>query len=79
VDPARFALLGAEGSGAYGDLDLDPVTGQWSYLLRNSAANVQALNDAEMVTDVFDIYSQDRTATVQISINIYGLSDFSFG
>ncbi|WP_431305663.1 FG-GAP-like repeat-containing protein [Sediminicoccus sp. BL-A-41-H5] len=75
VDAARFALLGAEGSGTYGDLDLDPVSGQWTYLLRNTAANVQALNDAELVFDTFDIWSQDRTASVQISIGIAGASD----
>ena len=61
-------------AGLHGTFSID-AAGQWTYNLNNAAANVQALNTGESVTDSFTALSQDGTASQVVSVNILGAND----
>lgn len=57
-------------AGVYGDFTFD--AGAWTYVLRNDAANVQALTSADTVFDSLVVTSLDGTATEIIRVSIAG-------
>lgn len=53
----------------YGTYSID-AAGNWSFHLDNNNATVQALNDGDVLTETFTVYTADGTAqTVTITIN----------
>ncbi len=58
----------------YGTFSVD-ASGAWSYALNNAANNVQALVAGQMVTDTFDVVSEDGTASQAVTITISGTND----
>jgi len=65
--PATF--LAASASGTYGDFVID-AAGAWTYTLRNSDANVQALTSAQHPQETFTVTTADgTTSTVTITVN----------
>jgi VCBS repeat-containing protein len=63
-------------AGEYGRFTID-ASGNWQFTLDNTAANVQALNTGDKVTDSFTVTSHDGTATQTVSVDIAGLNDNS--
>jgi large repetitive protein len=61
-------------AGAHGAFNID-ATGQWTYTLDNAAADVQALNTGESLTDSFTVLSLDGSASQVVTVGINGLSD----
>ena len=59
--------------GIYGKFSIDAL-GSWTYALNNNAANVQALNTADHVSDHFTVLSQDGTSK-DVTISIDGKSE----
>ena len=59
-------------SGTYGSIAL--VNGTWTYTLYNTAANVQALDAGEQVTDSFTFTASDNTTQV-VTVTINGSDD----
>jgi VCBS repeat-containing protein len=56
-------------AGTYGSFSMG-TNGNWTYALNNNAANVQALNTSDHVSDHFTVLSQDGTSKeVTISVN----------
>jgi VCBS repeat-containing protein len=70
-DQSEFGAIGSL-AGQYGDFLFDSDTGEWSYLLRNADANVQALNTGDVVYDTLDVASLDGTGTATITVTING-------
>ncbi|UVE18757.1 retention module-containing protein [Pseudomonas sp. LS44] len=65
--PAAFNA--ASVSGSYGDFSINSA-GAWTYALRNSDANVQALKSSENPVESFTVSSADSTAhTVTVTVN----------
>ena len=65
--------------GQYGDLTL-AADGSYSYVLSNSAANVQALGRSALVTDAFAYTVQDnaldnKTASASLTVTVQGTND----
>lgn len=61
-------------SGTYGSFSIS-AAGAWTYSLNNNAANVQALTNADVVTDSFTVTSQDGTATQTVVVTVNGADD----
>ena len=59
-------------TGTYGSIAL--VNGTWTYTLDNSAANVQALDAGDQVTDSFTFTASDNTTQV-VTVTINGADD----
>ena len=59
-------------TGTYGSIAL--VNGTWTYTLDNTAANVQALDAGEQVTDSFTFTASDNTTQV-VTVTINGSDD----
>jgi VCBS repeat-containing protein len=58
-----FAVTNAAAhAGTYGDFTFDAASGAWTYTLRNSAANVQALTGSDVKTDKMTVTSADGTS-----------------
>ncbi|WP_048707778.1 tandem-95 repeat protein [Microvirga massiliensis] len=56
--------------GTYGTFSFDHITGEWSYVLDNTSAAVQALGQGEARQESFTVRSIDGTpATVVVTIN----------
>ncbi|MCG2586904.1 VCBS domain-containing protein [Massilia sp. TS11] len=62
-------------AGTYGDFSFDTSSGAWTYTLRNAAANVQALNAGDSVTDSLVIKSLDGSASQTIQVAIAGTNE----
>jgi len=62
-------------AGTYGTFTFNATTGVWGYTLSNSAANVQALNAGQVVTDTLMVKSIDGTASTNIIVTIDGTND----
>ncbi|WP_315831151.1 VCBS domain-containing protein [Bradyrhizobium prioriisuperbiae] len=62
-------------AGSYGTFTFDATTGQWGYALSNTATNVQALTDGQVVHDTLTVKSADGTATQVIDVTITGTND----
>lgn len=60
-------------AGIYGALSLS-AGGQWTYVLNNASAAVQALTAAQTVAEQFTVYSVDGTAQV-ISLTVTGADE----
>jgi VCBS repeat-containing protein len=69
-DPGNASL-----AGIFGDFTFDAATGEWTYALDNSAANVQALGGKTLVQDSLVVTSYDGTASETITVNITGDND----
>ncbi len=61
-------------AGAHGAFNID-AAGQWTYTLDNAAADVQALNTGESLTDSFTVLSLDGSASQVVTVGINGVSD----
>ncbi|GAL35776.1 T1SS secreted agglutinin RTX [Vibrio maritimus] len=69
--------------GQYGNISIDPQTGEWVYTLNNNNPTVQGLKgvDSETLTDTFtvtvkdDSGQSDNTATQTITVTIKGTND----
>lgn len=60
--------------GTYGSLTL-ASTGEWTYTVANSTAEIGALGADDTLTDTFTATSEDGTATQDIVVTIQGTSD----
>jgi VCBS repeat-containing protein len=69
------AVSGSALHGTYGNFTFDGSTGAWSYTLRNSDANVQALNSGQQVSDSLTVSSIDGSASETIQITVNGLDE----
>jgi len=58
-------------AGSYGSFSVT-AAGSWTFQLANGAANVQALNQGQSVSDTFTVTSQDGTAQRIITITVNG-------
>ncbi|MFZ4409274.1 MAG: VCBS domain-containing protein, partial [Paracraurococcus sp.] len=74
VGEAAFATP-ASLAGTYGDFIFIAPTGLWSYVLRDGAANVQALSAGQLVTDSLTVTSLDGTASKAIVVTVTGAND----
>ncbi|MEM9279341.1 MAG: VCBS domain-containing protein, partial [Pseudomonadota bacterium] len=61
------------GDNGFGAFTVD-AAGNWSYTLDDANPAVQALNDADMLTDTFTVLSEDGTAQV-VTVTITGTND----
>ncbi len=61
-------------AGTYGSFSIG-ANGNWTYALNNGAANVQALNTSDHLSDSFTVLSQDGTASQLVTVNVNGLDD----
>jgi VCBS repeat-containing protein len=52
--------------------------GQWTYTLDDTHPDVQVLNDGDILTDTFTVYSADGTDQRTVTITIYGSNDAAF-
>ncbi|WP_245706343.1 VCBS domain-containing protein [Ruegeria marina] len=71
-DTLTYSVQGG-GTGTYGTLSVDPTTGDWTYILANGSAAVQALQYGETQTDTFTVEVDDGnggvdTATLEIDV-----------
>ncbi|GAB3422672.1 VCBS domain-containing protein [Massilia agilis] len=62
-------------AGTYGDFSFNKDTGEWSYLLRNGDANVQALNAGDVVFDKLQVSSLDGSASQTITVSVAGAAE----
>ncbi|AMC34710.1 retention module-containing protein [Janthinobacterium sp. B9-8] len=60
-------------TGVYGKFSIG-ADGKWAYVLNNTAANVQALNEGETKTETFVVMSADGT-TSNVVITVKGTND----
>lgn len=73
-DPGEAVFIAASGlAGAFGTLDID-ANGNWTYVLDNDLAAVQALNDGESLIDAITVQTADGT-THQVDIAIQGIDE----
>ncbi|MFO1376880.1 MAG: VCBS domain-containing protein [Steroidobacteraceae bacterium] len=63
--------------GTYGTFSI-ATSGAWTYTLDNAAANVQALNGGQIVTDTFAATSQDGSANRDVVVTVNGANEVSF-
>lgn len=75
VDVGFQAATAAALAGTYGDFTFDGSTGEWTYVLRNGDANVQALDEGDEVTDTLTIWSADGSASQVVTVTIHGADD----
>lgn len=73
-DQSAFGTVG-DLAGDYGDFLFDSDTGEWTYVLRNGDANVQALNAGDVVYDTLEIASLDGSASVTVTVAINGADE----
>ncbi|QIF02301.1 VCBS domain-containing protein [Roseimicrobium sp. ORNL1] len=68
--------VGAAVAGTYGSVTLN-ANGTYNYVLNNGHADVQALDDGETLTDVFNYTATDGTASAgaTLTITIFGSND----
>ncbi|MUL10571.1 retention module-containing protein [Aliivibrio fischeri] len=62
----------------YGTLSLNAVTGEWEYILNNSALSVQSLANGQIITDVFEVSVSaggNLTSTQEVTVTIVGTND----
>jgi VCBS repeat-containing protein len=65
-------------AGAFGGLQVNAQTGEWTYTLANDSAAVQALAGGEVRTDTFTVHVTDEhgaTAAQTVTINVTGTAD----
>jgi VCBS repeat-containing protein len=76
VDVEALTVTGFTGGNAYGTLTLN-ADGSYSYVLNNSLAAVQALDDGETLTDTYTYTVTDGTTTdtATLTITIFGTND----
>jgi VCBS repeat-containing protein len=73
VDTGEAAFGATTISAIYGDFTFDG--GNWTYLLNNSSAAVQALNANQTVVDTMTVASRDGSAEQVISVAIQGAAE----
>ncbi|MEZ9236920.1 VCBS domain-containing protein, partial [Shewanella sp. 10N.286.52.A9] len=72
-DNASWSIL--NGQGQFGQLTINPNTGQWLYRLDNQSASTQALNQGDKATEQFIVNVTDssgQTVSQQLTIDIHG-------
>ncbi|MFO1169424.1 MAG: VCBS domain-containing protein [Hyphomicrobiaceae bacterium] len=62
-------------TGTYGTFTFDESTGAWGYTLNNAAANVQALNGGQIVTDTLTVTTFDGEVSEPVTVTITGAND----
>lgn len=67
--------LPASLAGVYGDFTFNASTGEWTYTLRNSDANVEELNGGDVRYDKLTVYSADGSASQEIVVTVNGADD----
>ncbi|MCT8864357.1 VCBS domain-containing protein [Shewanella xiamenensis] len=75
-DVITWAVL--DGQGQYGQLSINPLTGQWQYQLNNHANATLALVSGQQVTETFTVTATDQSGhpvSQQVSIQINGADD----
>jgi T1SS-143 domain-containing protein len=63
-------------AGAYGSFTIDPVTGEWTYVLNQGAAD--SLGEGDNPVEVFTVTVEDEhgaTDTVDVSVTVTGTND----
>lgn len=61
--------------GIYGDFTFDSASGHWTYTLRNTDANVQALASADHPTEELTVWSLDHTDSRTIVVTVNGADE----
>lgn len=69
-----FGTVGTLGA-TFGDFVFNSANGNWTYTLRNSEANVQALNTSDSMTDTLKVESADGSTYTLIEITVQGLDE----
>ncbi|MCG9964887.1 VCBS domain-containing protein [Shewanella cutis] len=72
-DAASWAVL--DGQGQYGQLSINPLTGQWQYQLNTHATATLALVSGQQVTETFTVTATDQSGhpvSQQVSIQVNG-------
>ncbi|MFB2674091.1 VCBS domain-containing protein [Shewanella xiamenensis] len=75
-DVITWAVL--DGQGQYGQLSINPLTGQWQYQLNNHANATLALVSGQQVTETFTVTATDQSGhpvSQQVSIQVNGADD----
>ncbi|MFB2721210.1 VCBS domain-containing protein, partial [Shewanella xiamenensis] len=75
-DVITWAVL--DGQGQYGQLSINPFTGQWQYQLNNHANATLALVSGQQVTETFTVTATDQSGhpvSQQVSIQVNGADD----
>ncbi|MEL4253023.1 VCBS domain-containing protein [Shewanella xiamenensis] len=75
-DVITWAVL--DGQGQYGQLSINPLTGQWQYQLNNHANATLALVSGQQVTETFTVTATDLSGhpvSQQVSIQVNGADD----
>ncbi len=66
-------------AGLFGTFTFDPETGTWTYDVDSSLAEVQALNNGEILTDSLTVTSFDGSASQVITVTIDGADEIVGG
>ncbi|MGL4220972.1 MAG: VCBS domain-containing protein, partial [Shewanella sp.] len=72
-DAVSWAVL--DGQGQYGQLSINPLTGQWQYQLNTHATATLALVSGQQVTETFTVTATDQSGhpvSQQVSIQVNG-------
>ncbi|HYD76025.1 VCBS domain-containing protein [Ramlibacter sp.] len=62
--------------GTYGSFTLD-AEGNWTYAVSNSLAALQALNAGQSLTDSFEAFSLDGSASQTVTVTSHGMDDIT--
>jgi VCBS repeat-containing protein len=62
-------------TGVYGDFAFSTLSGMWTYLFHDTAANVEALSQGAVVHDTLVVTSLDGTASRVLDMVIHGVND----
>ena len=76
-DHQHYSLWG-DGAGTYGSMNVETASGEWTYALRNGAANVQALAAGESHVETFTVRVTDdwgATADQAVEVTVTGTND----
>ena len=68
------------GQGQYGQLIIDPQTGQWQYQLNNQSIATQALISGQQVTEMFTVTATDQSGhpvLQQVTIQVNGADNIA--
>ncbi|WP_394130624.1 VCBS domain-containing protein, partial [Shewanella maritima] len=77
-DNANWSIL--NGQGNFGQLTINPNTGQWQYHLDNQSANTRALNQGDKATEQFIVNVTDssgQSVSQQVTIDIQGKNNLA--
>uniref|UniRef100_UPI0035683A7A retention module-containing protein n=1 Tax=Spongiibacter sp. TaxID=2024860 RepID=UPI0035683A7A len=78
VDEGAELTYAIDSEGSYGNFDIDPVTGEWTYTLNNDSDLVQSLAEGETHTETFPVSVTDEFGASDESvvvITVVGTND----